>query len=575
MSERHRLVRMILVGLAVLAAQGGLAARLVYLHLGPNDALRGQIQDRRRLELEIVVNRGRVLDRNGDILAMDLILKDVCADPKLINEQQCARFIGYQLARVLQLDPAVVLVRLGAADRRFQYIKRFVSMDIAARIAGMRLPGVFFEETSKRNYPKGNLACHVVGFSNMEGVGSAGVEQHLDRYLKGAPGLRLTEKDGQRHEIYTKRGVEIPPQEGATVFLTLDATVQYYAEEAVRRAVEENSAKGAWAIVERVRTGEILAMASWPDYDLNDYAHSTAEQRRNRAISYNYEPGSTFKVAVIAAALNEHVVHPNQVFDCENGCWIYRGRPLRDYHPYGRLTVADIIKKSSNIGAAKIAMQLGDQRMRNYLAAFGIGHASGIELPGEEGGILNPLRRWTTLSSSRIAMGHEVAVTALQMLNVLCAIANDGFLMKPQVVRRIEDASGKTIYEMKEEVVSRPITSQTAELMRQLLTRVTEEGGTGHKAAIPGLSVAGKTGTAQKPVPGGYSDSANMASFVGFLPAEAPEFAAIVVVDEPQPLHTGGAVAGPVFREIAEPVYRYLAAQPDGLSNAGALAANP
>ncbi len=263
-------------------------------------------------------------------------------------------------------------------------------------------------------------------------------------------------------------------------------------------------------------------------------------------------------MAVIAAALDAGAVHPEQVLDCENGAWIYHRRPLRDYHPYGRLTVADIVKKSSNIGAAKIALALGPERLYGYLRGFGLGRPMGIDLPGEEGGTLHPLDRWTPLSITRIAMGHEVAVTSLQMLGVICAIANGGVLLRPYVVREVRDSEGRILARQEPVELGRPISPATASRMLQLLVRVTEEGGTGRRARVEGYTVGGKTGTAQKPVPGGYSDLLNMSSFVGVIPAEAPQLAIIVVLDEPKKTRTGGAAAGPVFSAIAAEAVRYL-----------------
>ena len=558
MTNRTYTWRMLLVVVVLALVWVGLGTRLAYLHLGPNERLRTRIADIRKVEQQILVGRGRVLDTHSNILALDLAVKNICADPKVILENGHLQFIGSRLAYLLQLDPAVVMARLNRPNRRYECIKKLVPDDTARQIARMQLRGVFFEDASARYYPQGSLFAHVVGFSNMEGVGSAGVEQRMDSNLRGRPGLRISEQDGRRVEVYTRRSLEIAPQEGADVYLTLDQNLQYIVDKALDAAMEQHSAKGAWVIIERVKTGEILAMASRPVYDPNAYRTADESQMLNRTIGYVYEPGSTFKVGVIAAALNEGRVRPEDVFDCENGMWIYQGRALKDFHPYGRLNVADILKKSSNIGAAKVALKLGERDLERYLRDFGIGRPTGIELPGEEGGILHDRSKWSSLSISRIPMGHEVGVTSLQMVNLLCCIANNGFLMKPSVIRRAVDAHGRTIMEFTPEVLSHPIREDTAKLMQKLLARVTEEGGTGTRARVPGYTVGGKTGTAQKAIPGGYSDSAHIASFMGFLPAETPEIAIVVVVDEPQPLHTGGVVAGPIFAEIASQDVRYL-----------------
>ncbi len=569
MTDRGYILRMVMVVVGLLASWLGLAARLVSLHLGSNQRLRARIEQIHKVEKEILVGRGRILDSRGNILALDLSVKNVIADPQTVLEGGHLKFVGNHLARLLELDPAMVFARINRPGRRYECIKKFVPDDTAGQVKRLQLKGIFFEDASARYYPKSSMFCHVVGFANMEGVGSAGIEQRMDTYLRGRAGLRISQQDGRQVEIYNRRSLEIAPQEGSDVYLTVDQNVQYIVEKALDAAVKEHSAKGAWAIVERVKTGEILAMACRPAYDVNDYRTTPEASMLNRTVGYVYEPGSTFKVAVLSAALNEHTVTPEDVIDCENGMWFYQVRPLRDFHPYGRLSVADVLKKSSNIGAAKIALTLGERNLEKYLRAFGIGKATGIELPGEECGILRNRSKWSSLSISRIPMGHEVGVTSLQMLNMLCAIVNDGFLMKPTLIQRVVDAHGRTIMEFSPEVVSRPISQDTALLMRKLLTRTTEEGGTGTRARVAGYTVGGKTGTAQKVMPdGNYSESANVASFMGFLPAENPEIAIIVVVDEPQPLHTGGVVAAPVFQEIAAQAIRYLDIPPAGTQNA-------
>ncbi len=564
MTEGGQRARFAAVALGMTAAFAGLGLRLALLHLGPNERLRARVVSTRRVEREVLVGRGRILDRTGRILAMDMTVNDVCADPSALLEAGYMRFVGRHLARLLELEPAMVASKLNRPRRRFAYVKRYVDDDTVERIRALKLDHVWFQPVSGRHYPHGELLAHMIGFSNREGIGSAGVEQRMHMYLKGRPGVLVSQKDGRGREMLDRRSLEIDGQAGADVHLCVDLSLQQIVEGALDEAMREHGAQGAWAIVQRVRTGEVLAMASRPGYDLNHYNLSEAGARLNRAIGYIYEPGSTFKIAVVAAALNEGVVRPDDVIDCENGRWFHEGRPLRDFHPHGRLTVADVLKKSSNIGAAKIAVALGEERLERYLEAFGIGSAAGIELPGEEAGILHPRGAWSRLSASRIAMGHEVGVTALQMLNVLCAIANDGFLMKPTVMKQVVDTRGRPLKAFEPVVLSRPLRAETAARMVQLLARVTEEGGTGRRARVEGYRVAGKTGTAQKPVPGGYSDELNMASFAGFLPSEDPQIGIIVVVDSPQPLHTGGQVAAPVFADIAREAVRYLDIAPGG-----------
>lgn len=570
MTEFRFQYRFSLVVLLVLLALNGLMVRLGYLHcrLGKGGDRNARIIEARHMETDLLVARGKIFDCRGNTLALDVVKKEICADPSRILSNNCAKTVADAVARTLNVRPAPIYERLNQPDRHFVYLGGFgrpIEAEPAARLESLKLPGVFTREMMVRSYPRGQSLCHVLGYVNFDLTrsGSAGIEQRWNRYLHGVNGLLISELDGRRRELYDRRVLEVKPRAGADVTLTIDHYVQYVVERALENAVRENHATAAWAIAERVTTGEILAMASCPGYDPNNFRNASPEWMRNRCISVVYEPGSTFKMAVVAAALNEQVVTSSQVFDCENGTWIYNKRPLRDFHPYGLLSVADIIKKSSNIGAAKISLRLGEQKLYQYLQAFGIGRATGIELPGEESGLLHPPAQWTSLSVTRIAIGHEVAVTALQMLQVLCALGNEGLMMKPYIVRQVVAPDGQILFQQQPRPVGRPVRAETAQEMKRLLARVTEEGGTGQRAQVDGYSVAGKTGTAQKAIPGGYSDTLNMASFTGFIPVENPQLAIIIVLDEPKgAMHTGGVVAGPVFREIAAEVVRYLDVPP-------------
>ena len=339
-------------------------------------------------------------------------------------------------------------------------------------------------------------------------------------------------------------------QEGADIELTLDNDIQQYVVRALNEAMTNSRPQAAWAIVEEVRTGAILAMASLP------------KSNPPPATGTIFEPGSIFKVGVVAAALNEGLISTNDQFDCENGVWSYEGKPLRDFHPYGVLDVTGILRKSSNIGAAKIALKLGEEPLYRYLAAFGFGKPTGIEIPGEGSGLLRPLSEWGKADITRVAMGHTVAVTAMQILNVLCCIGNDGSLMKPHLIKKVVGKDGVVLSESKPEVIAQPISAATAKLMRNMLVAVTREGGTGTRAAVKGFDVAGKTGTAEKFKDGRYMADQNIVSFMGILPAERPEIGIIVVLDDPQPLATGSMAAAPVFARIAESVVRHLDIRP-------------
>jgi cell division protein FtsI (penicillin-binding protein 3) len=448
MTEKRNTGRFVLVALVLLAAMAGLGFRLVCLHLIQTDTARDRVRNLRHLEKTRVVGRGMIFDRRGaaNVLALDLPAKDVISDPKVVAENADIEMLTSQLATVLEMEPADVMVRLDQPGRRFERIRRAVPDGKIEELREMHLPGVFFKDTTTRHYPQKTFMCHVLGFANHQGVGSAGVEQEMNRFLRGCPGLLESEVDGRRREIYVRRSQDIPPREGADLHLTLDQHIQYAVETALDKTMEKSNARAAWAIVQHIGTGKILAMASRPGYDPNRFNEMPKGHMLNRAIGVVYEPGSTMKAVTIAAAIDQGLVTPETMIDCERGSWLHCGRVLRDHHPYGMLSVADVLKKSSNIGSAKIALMLGDQRLAKYMRAFGLGKKLGVDLPGEEQGILHPVERWTSISSSRLAIGQGVAVTSLQMLSVMCTIANDGRLMKPSVVSRVVAKDGSVLY---------------------------------------------------------------------------------------------------------------------------------
>ncbi|MBA4389163.1 MAG: hypothetical protein C0404_14415 [Verrucomicrobia bacterium] len=542
----------------------GLVARVAYLHLGPHDNFRNAVRKNQKVEKTIVALRGSILDCKGDknVLAMNVRAKDVCVDPDAIVKSNKVAEVTTTLAQSLKLEQHDVFKNVNQPGKRFACVQKGVQDDLAEAIRKKKLMGVFLQDATVRNYPQGSFLCHVMGFVNNEGVGSAGVEQYCNRSLTGSAGRVETKVNALRQELYLERRRYVAPNEGHDVVLTIDQNMQYMVEKELDEAMAQHRAKAAWCIIQRVRTGEILAMGSRPGYDLNRFYDAGDDELLNRTIGNNYEPGSTFKAITFSAAFNEGVVKQEQMFDCEDGAWMFAGRILHDYHRYGMLTVADGLKKSSNIMTVKIANILGEKRVYTYMKAFGIGEKTGIDLPGEERGLLSNPSKWSKLSIGRIPIGQGVSVTSLQLLGVYAAIANDGYLMKPYVISEIRDKEGKVTYKGQPEVMARPISAETSALMRRLLARVTEEGGTGTKARIEGYEVAGKTGTAEKAVNGVYPPGVVVASFVGFFPAESPEVAMVFVVDEPQALHTGGVVAAPSFGKIGAQVVRYLDIQP-------------
>ncbi|MDF7825729.1 penicillin-binding protein 2 [Pontiellaceae bacterium B12227] len=588
--------RIIVLVVVVILVFIGIACRLTMLHLRPAQWVLTPIEQGRMYETKPMGSRGRIVDRNGEILAMDLAAYHVYVDPKYISEHGDAATVSKYLSTEFRIPEYEIKEKLEKTERQYERIKKFVPGHQLKRFkrrafgveytpaelvngveTNIYLRGVGLEEAPIRNYPKGPLMAHVVGFANQEGIGSAGVEQRMDEYLRGKEGHRVSKKDGRRREIYSARTVDIEAVDGATVMLTLDQQLQYVAEKTVEKTCRDFNAKAAWAIVQHVRTGEILAMASFPTYDLNRYAKAPPEWRRNRAISFNYEPGSTMKAAVIASALDNEVVKEEDIFDCENGYWVYGGKSLRDSHGEKEISVAEIIKVSSNIGTAKIALEMGNQMVYDSLKKFNFGNRLGIGIPGEEGGIFYSPKHWSKISITRIGMGHEIGVTALQIVSMMSAIAYNGVQMKPLLIKKVVSTDGTLVEENMPEELGRPLSPSAARRMQKLLAAVVmEEGGTGSKARLEGYTVAGKTGTAQKIRPkeegGGYYSKNFTSSFVGFLPVENPEIAIVVVADDPGEYtesgrkikYYGGTVCGPAFKEIAEFAVRYLRIAPEG-----------
>lgn len=595
MAEVRYKSRIAILASVVVLVFVGIGCRLFVVQLKPQPWVITPIQENRKLEWKPVGHRGRIVDCNGEILAMDMVAYHVVLDPKYIHEHGDPEAVVRYMSEEFSIPEQELRDKLADTTRQWVPIKRYVPEYRLSRFkarsfgsmytlkvpdetgaTNVYLRGVMLEETSIRHYPKGPLMAHVVGFSNMEGVGSAGIEQRMDEYLRGKEGLRISKKDGKRHEIYGSRSVDIPPEDGATVTLTLDQQLQYFVEKTIEKTCHDYNAKAVWAIVQRVSTGEILAMASFPTYDLNRYNNAPPEWMRNRAIGVNYEPGSVMKAALISSAIDHGVVKEDDMIDCENGYWVYGGKSLRDSHGMGMETVADVVKHSSNIGTAKIALMMGEQQVYDSLKGFQFGNRLGVGLPGEEAGIFYSPKHWSKISITRIGMGQEIAATAMQMLSMMDAIAYNGVQMKPYVVKKVVSSKGEVLLENKPKELGRPLSPAAARRMQRMLARVTEDDGTAPKARVEGYTVAGKTGTAQKIKPaeegGGYYSKNFMSSFAGFIPAQDPQIGIIVVADDPgiytengrKIKYYGGTVCGPAFSEIAEFAVRYLRIAPDG-----------
>jgi cell division protein FtsI/penicillin-binding protein 2 len=426
-----------------------------------------------------------------------------------------------------------------------------------------------------RMYPNQALAAHVLGYVGMnerevngrrllETAGKDGIERSFDEKLTGVRGWRLTETDRPGREVVPLRVQDVEPHDGLNVVLTIDSVVQNVVESALAEAMEKHSPLSASGIVVRPRTGEILALATLPTFDPNNPGAAPADARRNRVIADVAEPGSTFKVVVVSGALNEGVVALGDMFDCEHAHFRFAGRVLHDHESYGALSVENIITKSSNIGAAKIGIRLGENQLYNYIRSYGFGTRTGLPLQGEVSGIVHPVKKWSRVSIAQIPMGQGIAVTGLQLTMAMCAIANKGVLMRPMIVDRLEDRDHKVAVPYSPQRVRQVISEATAERMVTALKTVVSAEGTAPKAALAHYTVAGKTGTAQKSGgPAGYLPGKYFASFIGFFPADNPEVCISVMMDEPKQGYYGGQIAAPVFKSIAERVANYLNIRPE------------
>jgi cell division protein FtsI (penicillin-binding protein 3) len=538
------------------------SARLVYLQVTQHTSLADRARQQQQNALDTTPQRGELLDRHGRQLARSVQTISLFIDPKDLGagEIDCT---AQQLARALGLDHSELLQELTQAqdaDSRFLWIARRLDVDRGNQILALNLPGVHSVLEPKRFYPNGSLAAHVLGYVGIDGQGLGGLEHSFNSKIKGEPGELFLERDatGRAYESF-----EIPSKPGQTVVLTIDQAVQYHAERVLEDAVKNSRAKSGTAIVLDPRTGEILALANAPTFDPNNVAASRAEARSNWALQNIYEPGSTFKIVAFSAALDRKLAKPDDRIDCQMGAITVAGRVVHDHHPFGSLTLSEALAKSSNVGAIKLGIRVGDESMYDYITRYGFGSRTGIELLGETPGILRKVDRWQPSSIGSIAIGQEVGVTPLQMAAAFGTVANDGVRIAPHIVREVRNAAGTVVYTAQPEQ-RRVINAETAIALRGMLEGVTLRG-TAKKAQLDGYSAAGKTGTAQKidPRTKSYSATKFVGSFVGFAPVNNPQVVIIVVIDEPAGAYHGGDIAAPVFREIAEQILPGLGIEPD------------
>ncbi|MFC1699139.1 peptidoglycan D,D-transpeptidase FtsI family protein [Candidatus Omnitrophota bacterium] len=527
-----------------------LIARLIYVQLIKSAELKSYARQQHAIYTEISPLRGTIFDRNHKELAVNRNSYSIFATKELLSPNS-------KLSALLDLDDKSLAAKLNQS-KNFVWLKRKVSPEISTKIEQLHLEGVGQVREHKRFYPDGSLASHLLGFANIDNKGLEGIELYCDSYLAGVKGWRLSSRDAKRRELICWGYKSILPADGYDLVLTVDRVIQSIAERHLRAAARKYKASSATAIVMQPSTGEILALCNYPDYDLNNFTDYPAEVRRNLALTDIFEPGSSFKFVTAAAALEEGLVDPEDKFFCEQGEYRIGRRILHDYKPYGEITFREIVVHSSNIGMAKVAQLLGKELLYSYIKSFGFGELTGIDLPGEVKGIIRSPQFWSKASIYSLPMGQEVAVTCIQLIRAISCVANDGILVKPQIVKSIQRNRGEIIKSYNSQKVRRVMSVKTAQVLKQILTGVVEEG-TGKKAKVPGYLTAGKTGTAQKVNPaGGYYKRKYYSSFVGFVPADRPQLSILVVMNEPYPRYFGGTVCAPVFRKIATETLRYL-----------------
>ena len=537
----------------------GLVGRLGYLQVLRHPDLLAAAERQYAKTVTIRTRRGPILDRNGNTLAASTPVESLYAQPRRIVSPPA---VAHRLAPILGEREADVRRHLGS-DRSFVWLRRRLSPSAADAVRALGEPGLDLAPETMRFYPNRELAAHVLGFDGVDGAGLEGIERVWEAHLGGAAGKAIVERDALGRDVTTTPIVLKAPTPGAGLSLTIDTTIQYLAERELDAAYRRTGARSATAIIMDPRTGEILALAVRPTFNPNNFALATAREWRDRAVTDPFEPGSTFKVILAAAALEERVIKPTDLVFGGNGSITVAATTIRDWKPYGWLTFGQVLERSSNVGVIRVGLELGRDRYYRYISDFGFGSATGVGLPGESRGLLRDPSRWSGLSLATLSIGQEISVTAIQLAAAVGAVANGGRLMQPQIVRAVLDPDGREVRGFEPHVVRQVISPDTARTLTRLLVNVVEQG-TGHLAAVPGYAVAGKTGTAQKldPATGRYSHSPGVLSFVGFAPADDPRVLMLVLLDEPANEQWGSEAAAPIFSAIAGEVLRYLGVPP-------------
>jgi len=518
-------------------------------------------------KLDVPSYRGSIYDSRGRLMAFSVAQPSLFADGKYVkNPEQAA----LQLSSILG-EPENALEKRLASKRRFSWIKRHLTDQQAIAIEGLKQSGLYTVDEYRRFYPFRQVAGQVLGFIGLDGKGLEGVEKAYDPLLAGTDIVKACLRDGLRRGLWLRDSPPPEPVEGTGLRLTLDAYLQYISEKELDEGALRYKAKAGEVVIIDPRTFEVLAMANWPFFDPNHGGKLNADQWRNRAITDSFEPGSTFKVFLMTAALQEGIVKTTDKIFCENGKFRVASHTVNDVHPYGWLTIPEVIKYSSNIAASKLALELGGERYAKYIRNFGFGVATGIGLPGEVKGLVRPWEKWKPMDVAATGFGQAIGVTTLQLTMAVAAIANGGIYGQPLIAKEVVDSEGEPIRQFTGTSTRRIIQKKTAEQIGDMMRNVTEEGGTGIRAAPPGYSAAGKTGTAQMvdPKTGRYAAHKYTSVFTGYVPADDPRLVITVVIHEPQGASYGGVVAAPIFRNIAAKALPYLGVPPsDGQSEA-------
>jgi cell division protein FtsI (penicillin-binding protein 3) len=532
-----------------------ICGRLVWLQIINYGDYTQRAAKQQQRSIEVSPVRGNIYDRRGNELAMTVNVDSVFAVPSEVPDVHSTAQV---LARVLKADATEIEGRM-RGSHAFAWIARKIDNSTSARVRALNLKGIYFQKESKRFYPKGELAAQVLGYVGLDDDGLGGVEREFQSKLTGKPGKMLITMDNKRRWLGR---VEKQPDPGENVVLTIDEKIQYIVERELARAIDDTHAEAGTVIVENPHTGEVLALANWPTFNPNVFNKVNPQALKNRSVSDVYEPGSTFKIVTLAAALEEKITNPDEVVDCQMGSIVVNGLRIHDHHPYAGLTVTQILEHSSDVGAIKIALRLGEERFDRYIRAFGFGTQTRIELPGETRGLTKPVSRWSKVSIGAISMGQEIGVSPVQLASMVSMIANDGLYVAPRIV------AGTTAPRSTPQLIAfhppmgrRVISPLTAAQMKHMMEGVVLRG-TGKKAILDGYSSAGKTGTAQKiDASGRYSHSKHIASFAGFAPVNDPAVTVLVVLDSPAggyPRDGGGETAAPVFARIAQQVLAYM-----------------